>query len=392
MRSNKTDQFQKVAQEIYKKNLELYNERKRAELLLYKVSEAIYATDPKGKITLFNHTLEKMLNTTSAEVIGKKASDIISITTEKGEAIDITSFYRMTENFGIPDTAILLSPEGKKYYVHIKVSVIKTGENNIEHLVTMSDITKEKELEKTKDDFVSIASHELRTPMSIIKSYLWMLSAGKGGKLSKKQAIYVEKSMKSTDRMIALINDMLNISRIEEGRVKIEEKRLNLDLILPDIIKELEIKTAEKDLYLKLENKTNVRYVYGDRQKIREIFVNLVGNAIKFTQTGGITVKIERLKNARHVKFSIIDTGKGISSTDTQMLFKKFQRLENSYKTVAEAGGTGLGLYIVKLYVSKMGGEVGVFSGGPDKGSTFWFTLPTTKQQEDAVSLSTQQP
>ena len=149
MRSNKTDQFQKVAQEIYKKNLELYNERKRAELLLYKVSEAIYATDPKGKITLFNHTLEKMLNTTSAEVIGKKASDIISITTEKGEAIDITSFYRMTENFGIPDTAILLSPEGKKYYVHIKVSVIKTGENNIEHLVTMSDITKEKEFKFT---------------------------------------------------------------------------------------------------------------------------------------------------------------------------------------------------------------------------------------------------
>src|SRR3989339_201595 len=205
-------------------------------------------------------------------------------------------------------------------------------------------------LDKTKDDFMSVASHELRTPMTIIKSYLWMLRNGKAGDLNPKQQEYLLKTANSTERMINLINDMLNISRIEQGRMKFTVKRI-------DICKRV--------------------MVYTDEDKIKESIINLLGNALKFTKQGGITVSTEEEGN--FVKVKVTDTGAGLSTEDQQRLFKKFGRLDNSYQTVAESGGTGLGLFIVKTYIEKMGGEVGVYSAGTNKGSTFWITISKTR-------------
>lgn len=370
-----------ITQELYKRNVELHKERRRTEELLYRVSEAIFAVDENLNLTLFNHALERLLHVRSHEVLGKHVNDLINLTDEEGNQLDITSFFHIdkaVEPPKLPDTAILKTP-AKDRFVHIKISPIETDQGYKEHLITMSDVTREKELERTKDEFISITSHELKTPMTIIKSYLWMLQTEKGGNLTDKQKNYINKAVNGTERMIALINDILNISRLEQGRMEFKIEAINIAEFIGEVKDEIEIKTNEKNLYLNVDIK-GVENVYADRQKLREILINLVGNSVKFTQTGGITIRIAPTIDENYAKISVIDTGPGIEKDQLDKLFQKFHRVDSSYQTMAETGGTGLGLYIVKTYAQKMRGKVGVHSEGLNKGSTFWVTLPVNPQ------------
>ena len=233
-----------------------------------------------------------------------------------------------------------------------------------------------RQADRVKDEFISITSHELKTPMSIIKSYLWMMQSGKGGKVTKKQSEYIDKAMQGADRMISLISDILNISRMEQGRLEFTFEYIDLAKLITSIMDEFKFKISEKGLELNLELNKNLPPIYSDKNKVIEIIMNLVNNATKYTDNGSITIKLEMV-TANFVRFSVTDTGRGISKDESNMLFKKFQRLDNSYETVAKAGGTGLGLYIVKMYIGNLGGSIGVESEGLGKGSTFWITLPT---------------
>jgi signal transduction histidine kinase len=232
-----------------------------------------------------------------------------------------------------------------------------------------------KSLDNLKDEFLSIATHELRTPMTIIKSYIWMLQQEKGGSLTEKQKEYLGKAYTGVERMIKLVNDMLDVSRIEQGKVDLKMNSVCLRDLIHEFIDEFKIKTDEKGLYLHAEISENLPCVYGDLDKIREVLTNLMGNSIKFTETGGLTIKTEQTLDGE-IKTSIVDTGKGIRPEDTKRLFQRFERVGNSYTKQAETPGTGLGLYISKNYVEKMGGKIGVFSDGEGTGTTFWFTLP----------------
>jgi signal transduction histidine kinase len=205
--------------------------------------------------------------------------------------------------------------------------------------------------------------------MTIIKSYLWMLQNKKAGELNDKQMDYLLKAVNNTELMIKLINDILNISRMDQGKLSFNIKKLRLfDLIV-----------MEKGIELKIEDFDNDMEVYTDETKFKEILTNLLGNSVKFTKQGGIGISVEDLGDGGFAKLKIVDTGAGISETDLPKLFLKFGRLDNSYTTVAESGGSGLGLHIVKMYVEAMGGEVGAYSAGILKGSTFWFTVPKFK-------------
>lgn len=229
-----------------------------------------------------------------------------------------------------------------------------------------------KELDRMKDEFISITSHELRTPMSSIKGYLWMLR-NKGGKLTESQQRYIEKAQRGSERMINLINDTLNISRIEQGRTEFKTAPFAIGPVISEVAEGFKLRVSEKNLYLKLELSENEFEVFADSDKVREIIGNLLENAVKFTEVGGITISVKRVGN--FVKTTIGDTGKGIPPEDLPKLFLKFGRLEHSFATIAESSGTGLGLYICKLLSEKMGGSVGVTSK-QGKGSEFYFTLP----------------
>ena len=368
--------FNKITHEIYKKNLELLDQKRRSEKLLYSVAEAIIAVDKKLNITIFNRVSERMMGKRAEEVLGKNLDDVIVLSTEDGTKFPTKKLCFMPGKDEVIVDKLILSGRFKNYYVNAKASVIQQSNNQDECLITLTDVTKERELDKAKDDFISVASHELRTPMTIIKSYLWMLENAKAGELNQKQLEYLEKAVKSTENMINLINDMLNISRVEQGKLTFKIKKINISEDVRDSLVGFDLKASEKNLTLDVDMGGNGAglEVYADADKVREVITNLVGNSLKFTKKGGVKVRVEDLRDC--VKVSVEDTGVGISPENIQRLFQKFERLDSSYTTVAESAGTGLGLYIVKMYIENMGGQVGVDSEGIGKGSTFWFTLP----------------
>ncbi len=230
------------------------------------------------------------------------------------------------------------------------------------------------QLDKLKDDFVSIASHELRTPMTAIRSYVWMAINRSDIPLSEKLKRYLERTLISTERLINLVNDMLNISRIESGRVEIKPQPFSIGTLLNDVIFEVDAKAKERGVQV-IAPQSQIPNVFADADKVHQVLLNLVGNSLKFTPAGG-RIDILTFSDGKSVEISVKDNGVGIGKDDLYKLFTKFGRLDNSYVAAATSGGTGLGLYICKSLVELMGGKIKVASEGLGKGSTFTFTLP----------------
>lgn len=266
----------------------------------------------------------------------------------------------------------------------------------IEHAILYSRLKKVSEdlasankklekLDELKDEFVSVASHELRTPMTAIKSFLWMAlnrsslwtmpdndCAEKKDKEDLKR--YLDKAYLSTQRLIHLVNDMLNISRIEGGRIALKLEEVDLITFTKEILEELMPKATERGLRFEVVGVT-IPKVLCDKDKIHEVLLNLMGNSVKFTPAGG-RVWVTFRQDGERVVVEVNDTGKGIAKEDIPKLFKKFGRLENSYVSIAESGGTGLGLFISKSIVNLHKGEIGLDSEGLGKGAKFYFSLP----------------
>jgi signal transduction histidine kinase len=231
--------------------------------------------------------------------------------------------------------------------------------------------TQLKELDKLKDEFVSLASHELRTPMTAIRGSIATILEGYAGDIAPQAREFLTAAYNENDRLIRLVNNLLNISRIEAGRLTFNIDTLNMDGIINEVITNLERAAKEKDLYLVYERKGDVPQVRGDSDKVREVLINLIGNAIKFTHKGGLTVRSMRKDNM--VITSVTDTGSGIAKADQDLLFKKFSQVQGNYAKTS--GGTGLGLYISKQIVEGLGGNVWLDST-IGIGSTFYFSLP----------------
>ncbi len=229
-----------------------------------------------------------------------------------------------------------------------------------------------KEMDKLKDDFVSLASHELRTPMTAIKSYLSMALDGMGGQLTEKQRFYIDRAYVSTDRLIDLVNDMLNISRIESGRLTLNISKVFLDKLIQEVVDDVNPRSQELGVQVILDSSSPPPPIIGDYDKLKEVLFNLLGNSLKFTPKGGkITVSFKNDETFVIVK--IVDTGSGIEADDLPKLFQKFSLLAGSYKN--GIAGTGLGLYICKSIIELHEGTITAASAGRDKGSEFVFTL-----------------
>lgn len=231
------------------------------------------------------------------------------------------------------------------------------------------------ELDKLKDDFVSIASHELRTPMTAIRSYVWMALHKADIPLSQKLQRYLYRTLISTERLINLVNDMLNISRIESGRVQITPQVFDIQSIVKEVVTEVDIKAKEKNLQLKIVEDPTLPKVFADPDKVHQVLLNLVGNALKFTPANGV-ITLSFFSDGKEVEVLVKDSGVGILKEDLAKLFTKFGRLESSYEHSSSTGGTGLGLYICKSLINMMKGRVWATSEGIGKGTTFIFTLP----------------
>jgi signal transduction histidine kinase len=236
-----------------------------------------------------------------------------------------------------------------------------------------------KELDKLKDEFLSIASHELRTPMTAIRSYLWLALSKNKGEMSDKQKFYIERSYSSTERLIKLVNDLLSVSRIEGGRIDLVFENIDLDKVIEDTIIEILPRANELGISINVDPHDRPPLVSADQDKIKEVLINLMGNSLKFTPKGGaITIILEKKDDTMivHVK----DNGQGIAPENISKLFQKFNLIKDSYTVNNNIfQGTGLGLYICKSVINLHGGEIWVESEGKGKGSVFSFTLKISK-------------
>jgi signal transduction histidine kinase len=231
-----------------------------------------------------------------------------------------------------------------------------------------------KELDKAKDEFISMASHQLRTPLTTVKGYLSMLDEGDFGKLTKEQKGSIKLAFDGADRMAGLIGDLLNISRMEAGRFFIDAHPVDLNAIVKNEVDQLQFRANSMGVKLSLKVGKIVPQINLDEDKTRQVIMNLVDNAIHYSPKG--EVRVEFGLDGDQAVLKVIDDGIGVSEKDQKSLFTKFFRASNAQKTRPD--GTGLGLFLVKRVVEDQGGEV-IFESEVGKGSTFGFRFPVKK-------------
>lgn len=243
-------------------------------------------------------------------------------------------------------------------------------------LYTFREIKRREEAERlsrAKTEFLAIASHQLRTPLTAIKGYLSMLLEGSYGELSDKIKRTVKNIFDSTERLIRLVNDFLNVSRLETGEIEMNIEETDLKDLIKSVCQEFEFKIKEKGLYLKFKEPIEeIPKISLDKEKIRHVILNLIDNAIKYTSVGGITIEIKKIKN--YLRVVIKDTGEGMEKTDLEKIFDSFSRGEAGKKYYTE--GAGLGLYVAKKFVEFQKGKIWAESKGKGMGSTFFIELP----------------
>ncbi len=323
------------------------------------------------------YTVDEAINI--QKLVGIKSSLVYPIVSKnKSLGIMIFSMQKGADEISPEEKELILdftdmvgiAVQNSELYSHL--------ENTMERLRKANN--KLLEVDKLKDEFVSLASHELRTPMTVIKSYSWLLLQGKTGNMNSKPILFLDRVYSSTNRLINLVNDMLNVSRIESGRITIDKKEVNIKQLIDDVITEMMPKAQEGKIELSVNYQENLPCVMVDPDKIKEVIINLVGNSLKFTpENGKITINITQKDGEIIVKVS--DTGAGIDKDDIQKLFQKFGIVGNNYLRKQNTQGTGLGLYLAKSLVELHGGRMWVESEGLGKGSNFYFTIMTVNQE-----------
>jgi signal transduction histidine kinase len=226
-------------------------------------------------------------------------------------------------------------------------------------------------LNRAKTEFISIASHQLRTPLSIVKGYLSMILDGDYGLVKKNLAEILKKVYGSNERLIGLVNDLLNISRIESGRLEYHLEPVELEKIAEELIEGFKMKAEAKKLELHFEYPKIFPKVNADSQKIKEVISNLLDNAIKYTDKGWIAVELE--SKDKQIICSVADTGLGVAPNEQKKIFEKFTHGQSSSGVT---GGLGIGLFICKKFIEGHNGKIWVESEGLGKGSKFSFSLP----------------
>jgi signal transduction histidine kinase len=251
-------------------------------------------------------------------------------------------------------------------------------------VILFEDITEEKLLDRSKDEFFSIASHELRTPLTAIKGNSSMiLNYYKDAVKDESMHEMLLDIHEASERLIEIVNDFLDVSRIEQGKMTYRKEEFALDQVVESVFYEIGEVAKQKGLYLKIADDAKtleqLPRAFGDKDRAKQILYNLVGNAMKFTERGGITVQID--DDQEMLKVTVADTGRGIPPEAQKLLFRKFQQAGNSLLTRDTTRGTGLGLYISKLMAEGMGGRMVLEHSVVGEGTTFSVTIPKAHEE-----------
>lgn len=364
-------------------NAQLYDEVSKGktyiENLVENAADLIITTDLEDHILTWNRGAEVLFGYCKEEVIGKHLSillppELFHELEEMRAKVEISGALQDIE-------VRSKRKDGVMIYLSLSVSSIRDVEGEIVGFLRVAkDVTEKKryerrlkELDKMKSDFVSNVSHELRTPLTSIKGSVDNMLDGLTGPLNEKQIRYLARIKSNTDRLSRLVNDLLDLSRIEAGRVEVRPATLPLTALAEEVAEHLKPLAAEKLIRIEVPSPDPKVTVWADRDKVTQILMNLVGNAIKFTpEQGKVSVAIERSEN-EYVRISVADTGPGILPEERSKIFSKFYQIDSVNKQKPK--GSGMGLAISKALVEMQGGKIWV-EGEVGRGSTFSFTLP----------------
>jgi len=339
--------------------------------------------DGKGRILMINPSMKELLGLNDQddlEVVQTAATEgsILSRIVNHSEKV---IKHRKNDNLEI-------NSNGRDY--HSFFSPISISDEELGGVVILvEDVTEEKIIERSKDEFFSIASHELRTPLTAIRGNASLIEEFYKDEMKDKEFRgIVDDIHNSSIRLIGIVNDFLDASRLEQGKVVFKNQSLQLEAVIESVIKQMTIVASEKKLYVRTDSVIleDLPAVFGDPERIEQVLFNLIGNALKFVAEGGVTIKTEVV--GRLIQVFVIDTGRGISLENQQLLFHKFQQANTSLLTRDTTRGTGLGLYISKLLIEEMGGSLQLVKSEEDKGSTFSFTIPIATDKDKAKTAS----
>jgi PAS domain S-box-containing protein len=357
---------------------QLKSSKAQDEALLTSIGDGVIAIGTSGLIIFANKSAELTLGWGVEEMIGKTWQNFLTAYEQNGKETTVLAdqpIVRTLKNgLKMRRDCIFNKKDNSHFPAAINLSPIIVNNTVSGAILVFRDITIEKEIDRMKTEFISLASHQLRTPLSAIRWFTELLEDGTGGALKPEQKELVENINESTLRMIDLVNSLLNISRIESGRIIVDPKPTDLAELVNDLIKELQVKINEREQHLIVSVHEQLPKINVDPKLIRQVYQNLLTNAIKYTPKGGqISVFISR-KDDQLIS-QISDTGYGIPKDQVNKVFDKFFRAENVIKV--ETDGNGLGLYLVKAIVESSHGRIW-FQSEEGKGTTFWFSLPLT--------------
>lgn len=352
-----------------------YEDTAQLEALFASIGEGIVATNGEGRITRMNQAGLAMLGFRQADVLHKHFPAIFVATHDNGKPVAIIDrpiMKAFQTGQTISARTLYRRKDGSLLPVHLTVSPILLHHKPIGAIEVFRDLTGEIENDKLKSDFISIASHQLRTPLSAINMYTHMLQGGLAGDLTPEQQPYIHTILSSVERMNTLIDTLLNITRIEAGSIHIKLQSVRLDDLTREIMTEFVPAAQAKDITLSADIPDDLAPFYTDGLLVKEVCANLLSNAIKYTPDGG-TVHFTLSDNGKELRWEVADNGYGIPEAAQKNIFLKFFRAENILSK--DVSGTGLGLYLIKSIAESLGGELW-FESRENVGSTFHFTLP----------------
>ena len=379
------DKLQKSQHEL-RKSLQAERENQaRMRAITDSVNEALVLVSLDQRILNVNRRFEEMFGVPPGLLTGQRLGDsrtlFDQVFTEADDLykLALTSSSDPTQEFN-RDVAQSW-PQVRDLQLYS--TPVRDEHGFLGRLFVFRDVTHEREVDRMKTEFVSLVSHELRTPLTSIKGYTEMVLDGDAGEINDEVEEYLRISYNNAERLVALVNDLLDMSRIESGRIQLKSEAMDLNQVVQTVVLSMQQSIKEKGQSLSVDISPEATSVVGDRDKLVQVLTNYVSNAYKYTQAGGdIRIAIRRQGDFAHVAVS--DNGYGISSEDQAKLFTRFYRVDNSM--TREIGGTGLGLSIVKQLIELQGGEVGVQST-LGEGSTFWFSVPLSAATVERAAI-----
>ena len=362
-------------------------EASRSRAILEAVADGVLVTDNKNTITLFNQSAQQILDLERDAVVDQSLDTFIGIFGSAAQAWmeTIQQWARDPASFQSGDTYGERITLDNKRVVSIHLAPVMMRNEFLGTVSIFRDITHQVEVDRLKSEFVATVSHELRTPMTSIKGYVEVLLMGAAGPLNEQQTSFLDVVKANTERLNILVNDLLDVSRIEAGKVTLSIQMLDLAEIAHEVVQEQRRQATddEKTITITLEVEENLPRVPGDPERVHQIFANLVNNAYYYTPANGqITITIHQVNG--NVQIDVKDNGIGISPKEQKRIFERFYRGEDPM--VLATPGNGLGLSITQQLVKMHHGDIWMESNGvPGDGSVFHVALPlqTTEDEED---------